>query len=230
MNLQKDKFMTKKVLILGGYGTGSVIANAIIHAQKIGYSEYEFAGFLNDQEAESIANLPVLGEFKDVNKFKDLGYSFIFTAYKIGSQEERIKMIDSFNISKDQWATFIHPFSYVAPDSIISEGCVIMPGATISSHVKIGKGNLIMSNASIGHDNIIGNHCFFTSNSCTGSYVEMKDGVWIGLNSTLRGRLKIGAYSAIGMGAVVTKNVGTNELWIGNPAHFHKNVRDKIKY
>jgi sugar O-acyltransferase (sialic acid O-acetyltransferase NeuD family) len=222
--------MSKNVLILGGHGTGSVIANALVHANSIGYDEYIFKGFLNDQSEENIAGFPVLGKFKDASRFANMGYTFIYTAYKIGFQKKRIDLLNSFNIPEDQWATFIHPFSYVAPDTFLSPGCVVMPGATISSHVNVGLCTLIMSNVSIGHDNKISNYCFFTSNSCTGSYIEMDEGVWIGLNSTLRGRLHIGKYSAIGMGAVVTKSVGENELWVGNPAKFHKNVNDKITY
>ncbi len=222
--------MSKKIIIFGGHGTGSVIANAIIHASQNGYNDVIFSGFLNDQGLDKIAGLPVLGSFKDVNKFIDKGYSFIFTAHKIGLQKERIDLLHSFNIPDKQLAKFIHPFSYVAPDSKISPGCVVMPGATVSSHVKVGPNTLIMSNASIGHDNIVGENCFFTSNSCTGSYIKMGDGVWIGLNATLRGRLNIGSYSAIGMGSVVTKSIDENELWIGNPARFHKKVNEKITY
>ncbi len=220
----------KKVLIFGGHGTGSVIAGALIDAQKSGNSNFEFAGFLNDDATDNIAGLPIVGKFSDVREFINSGFYFIFTAHKIGSQKERIHMFDSFNIPDDQIATFIHPFSYVAPDAKLDNGVVIMPGATVSSHAVIGRNTLVMNNASIGHDNIIGKHCFFTSNSCTGSYIKMGDGVWVGLNSTLRGRLDIGNYSAIGMGAVVTKSIKENELWIGNPARFHKNVNEKITY
>lgn len=220
----------KKILILGGHGTGSVIAGAISHANKNGYCEYEVAGFLNDQDNEQIAGLPVLGKFEDVPRFISKKYHFIFTAHKIGSQQDRINLFEQFNIPNNQMATFIHPMAYVSVDSKLSPGCVIMPGATISSHVKIGENTLVMNNASIGHDNNIGKHCFFTSSSCSGSYVDVGDGVWVGLNSTIRGRLSVGKYSAIGMGAVITKNMNENELWIGNPARFHKNVDDKITY
>lgn len=222
--------MKNKILIFGGHGTGSVIALAIKHANSIGYKKYEFAGFLNDGNTREVAGMPVVGKFSDAQKFAKKGYSFIFTAHKIGEQAERIKLFESYSIPKDQIATFIHPNTYVSPDAVIAEGCVVMPGATISAHVRLERGVLIMNNASIGHDNLIGKHCFFTSNSCTGSYINFGEGVWIGLNATLRGRLNIGNYSAIGMGSVITKDIGNNELWIGNPARFHKHVKEKIKY
>lgn len=223
--------MSKKVLIYGGPGPASVIANAMIHANLHGYEEFEFAGFINDKvENNLIDGLPIVGGFKDTARFIEDGYYFIYTVYKIGGQPERIEWFDNLHIPEDRLATFIHPMAYVAPNSSLSPGCVIMPGATVSGNTKIGKATIIMNSASIGHDNIIGKHCLFTANCCTGSWITIDDGAWIGLNSTIRGRTSIGRYSAVGIGAVVTKDVGENELWIGNPAKFHKNVMDEIKF
>ena len=39
-----------------------------------------------------------------------------------------------------------------------------------------------------------------------------------GLNCTIRENLTIGDYATIGMGAVLTKDVGEKEIWAGNPA------------
>ncbi len=41
--------MRKKILILGGDGNGSVIANAILDANNRGYNEWICEGYLNDR-------------------------------------------------------------------------------------------------------------------------------------------------------------------------------------
>lgn len=46
----------------------------------------------------------------------------------------------------------------------------------------------------------------------------IKKGASIGANATIIAGNEIGAFSMIGAGAVVTKNIGKNELWVGNPA------------
>jgi acetyltransferase-like isoleucine patch superfamily enzyme len=43
-------------------------------------------------------------------------------------------------------------------------------------------------------------------------------GASIGANATILSGNVIGTYALIGAGSVVTKNVGDNELWVGNPA------------
>ena len=43
-------------------------------------------------------------------------------------------------------------------------------------------------------------------------------GASIGANATILAGNVIGNYALIGAGSVVTKDVGDNELWVGNPA------------
>lgn len=221
----------KKVLIIGGPGPASVVGQAIVHANSIGYNEYEFAGFLNDGgNGNLIDGFPIVGGLKDVQKLLEEGYYFIWTIYKIGGQTERIKLFKSLNIPDDRLATFVHPFAYVAPNSKLGPGCVVMPGASVSGNTTLGRGTLLMNAASIGHDNSIGEHNFYTANCCLGSWITTEEGVWVGLNSTVRGRTTLGKHAAIGAAAMVTKNVGENEIWVGNPAKYHKSVLDDIKF
>ena len=42
--------------------------------------------------------------------------------------------------------------------------------------------------------------------------------VWIGNNSLIKSGIKIGHGAVIGMGSVLTKDVGDYEIWAGNPA------------
>ena len=46
----------------------------------------------------------------------------------------------------------------------------------------------------------------------------LKKGSSIGANATLIAGIRIGENALIGAGAVVTKSVGKNEVWVGNPA------------
>lgn len=214
--------MQKKVLILGGLGNGSVIANAILDANKKGYSDIVCEGYLNDHTpiGEKIDIFPVIGKVTDIQKFVDDGYYFINTIYRIDGQKERLDMFEHFNLPIDRLITFIHPMAYVAPNVKVSPGTVIMPLVSVSSGTKFGIGNLVMVGATVGHDNNIGDYCHIAAQSCVGSYLQIGKGVHIGLNATIREHLKIGDYATVGMGAVLTKDVGEREIWVGNPAKF----------
>lgn len=221
--------MSKKVLIYGGPGPASVIGQAIDHAYQMGYRDYEFAGFVNDADVgNQIDGYPILGKLSDTQKLIEEGYYFIYAIYKIGGQVERIQWFNDLNIPLERLAIFVHPQAYVAPNSELSPGCVVMPGASVSGNTRIGVGTLLMNGAAIGHDNCIGAHNFYTAKSCLGSWIKTGIGVWVGMNATVRGKLELQDYSAVGIGSVVTKNIGANEIWVGNPAKFHKLVSDSF--
>lgn len=56
-------------------------------------------------------------------------------------------------------------------------------------------------------------------------FVNTGEDVYMGVNSSIRNRINIGANSVIGMGAVVTKSVPDNTTVIGNPAKKHTKER-----
>ena len=214
--------MSKKIIILGGIGNGSVIANAIVDANKRGDREWEFTGYLNDKIAAggNIESNPVLGKLSDWMKFAIEGYFFINTIYRIDGQQQRVDLFEGLHIPDDRLATFIHPLTYVAPNADLGPGTVVMPNAVISSATAIAKGCLIMVGATILHNTKIGKYCHFAAQCCVGANMNIGDGVHIGLNATTRENLSIGKNATLGMGSVLTKDMGENEIWVGNPAKF----------
>jgi sugar O-acyltransferase (sialic acid O-acetyltransferase NeuD family) len=219
--------MTKKVIILGGIGNGSVIANAIIDANKRGDNTWQVEGYINDRITigEKIEDLPVLGKTNEIKSFIDKDYYFINTIFRIDGQQERINLFESFGIPVEKLATFIHPLSYIAPNVKLGHGSVIMPNVSISSGTSFDLSCLIMVGATIGHDNKVGKYCHFAAQCCVGAYTNIKDGVHIGLNATTRENITIGQNSTLGMGSVLTKDIGDNEIWVGNPARFLRKAK-----
>lgn len=214
--------MSRKVVILGGMGNAAVVANAIEHAHRMGATDLEVAGFLNDRTplGEKIDMFPVIGTVADAKRWLDKGYWFINTIMRIDGNQERLEMFERLGIPDDRLASFVHPMAYVAPSVQLGPGCIVMPQAAMSPGSKIGKGSIIMVGATMGHDNVVGDFCHIAAQACVGSYLTIGRGVHIGLNATIRESLTIGDYATIGMGAVLIHNVGEKEIWAGNPAKF----------
>ena len=214
--------MSRKVAILGGAGNAVVIAAAIEHAQRLGATDLEVAGLLNDRTpvGEKIDRYPVIGKVSDAKRLLEEGYWFINAILRIDGNSERIAMFESLGIPDERLATFVHPMAYVAPSVQLGPGCVIMPQVAMSPGSRLGRGCIMMVGATMGHDNIVGDFCHIAAQACVGSYLQIGKGVHIGLNATVREDLTIGDFAALGMGAVLTKNIGDKEIWIGNPAKF----------
>ncbi len=218
--------MPKRVIIIGGIGNGTVIADAITHAHRHD-DDPIVAGFLNDrqQEGDTIGSWPVLGTTGEIAAFIDEGYHFVYTIYRIDGQKGRIALFDKLNIPDEQLLTFVHPMAYVAPSARLGSGTVVMPNASISSEAVLGKCCLVMVNASIGHDSVVGDYCHFAAQSCISSRVVIDDGVHIGLNATVREGLHLKKYSTLGMGSVLLSDMDTMDIRVGNPARFLRKAR-----
>lgn len=212
--------MRNEVIIIGGLGNGSVIANAIEDAHIRKMSPLVITGFLNDRipVGDKIEKYPVLGKLDDIGPFVREGYQFIYTILRIDGQGERLKIFNKLAIPEEQLAVFVHPTAYVAPSVKLGPGTVIMPNVSISSGTSFGIGCLVMVSATVGHDCKIGDFCHIAAQACMGAYLHIEKAVHIGLNASIRENLTIAKFGTVGMGAVLTKNIGEKEIWVGNPA------------
>lgn len=83
----------------------------------------------------------------------------------------------------------------------------------------IGKSTKIGSFCNIGHNCQIGTNCILTSNVIIAGSSNIGNDVFLGVGCSIKNAIGIGNDSTIGQGAVVIKNVGANETWVGNPAN-----------
>ena len=133
----------------------------------------------------------------------------------------------------------------------IGQNCIIHKGVYIDEGVKIGNNVKIQVNSSIfkGVDIkdgvFIGPHVCFTndknprainpngkikkSGNWTISKTTVEVGAAIGANATILPSLKIGKWALVGAGSVVTKNVPSYGLVLGNPAELVGYVNESGK-
>lgn len=129
--------------------------------------------------------------------------------------------------------TKIWHFSHIMTEAVIGEGCTIGQNVFISSGVVLGKNVKVQNNVSIytgvicEDDVFLGPSVVFTNVINPRSAINRKDkymqtlvkkGATIGANATIVCGKVIGEYAFIGAGAVVTNEVKSFALVIGNPA------------
>lgn len=129
--------------------------------------------------------------------------------------------------------TKIWQFCNIMGDTNIGENCNIGQGVFVESEVMVGnrvkiKNNVALYSGVVCEDDVfLGPNCVFTNVINPRSFIERKDkfrrtivrkGATIGANATIICGHTIGAYSMVGAGSVVTKDVPDYALVMGNPA------------
>ena len=99
-------------------------------------------------------------------------------------------------------------------------------GVRVGNRVKIQNGVSVYSGVTIEDDCFLGPHMVFTNDLVPRAFVHdfkitptiVKKGTSIGANATIVCGVTLGEFSMIGAGSVVTKDVPSYTLVIGNPA------------
>ena len=129
--------------------------------------------------------------------------------------------------------TKVWHFSHVLFGSQIGDNCIlgqnvmVGPDVIIGSNCKIQNNVSIYKNVAIEDDVFCGPSCVFTNVLTPRAFVDRKKeflptlverGASIGANAVIICGVTVGAYSMIGAGAVVTRDVQAHALVVGNPA------------
>ncbi len=131
--------------------------------------------------------------------------------------------------------TKIWQFCVILKDAKIGSNCNINSNVFIENDVLIGNNVTIKSGVQVWdgvrlEDNVfIGPNVTFTndimprSKQYPSKFLKtiIKNHASIGANTTIIGGIKIEEYAMVGAGSVVTKDIGLQELWYGNPARLN---------
>ena len=124
-------------------------------------------------------------------------------------------------------------FSHIMPDSVLGDNCNLGQNVVVSSKVILGNNVKVQNNVSIytgvicEDDVFLGPSMVFTNIINPRSAVVRRDkyvstlikrGASIGANATVICGNTIGEFALIGAGAVITRDVASYALVVGNPA------------
>jgi acetyltransferase-like isoleucine patch superfamily enzyme len=70
----------------------------------------------------------------------------------------------------------------------------------------------------VGHDATIEDYSIVAPGAVISGFVHVQRNCYIGTRSVIRGHIRIGEGSLIGMGAVVVRDVAAGAVVVGNPA------------
>lgn len=219
----------EKIIMIGGKGSAVVVAEQIYDTQ-IKNGTVEFLGFAFDDESygEQINGFPILCKtyeaYEKYGKYEDV--KFLYQLYRPDLMKERIQLLQSYQIPRERFATFIHHSAYVAKSAVLGYGNIILSNVVINSNAVIGDFNTIHSNSLVGHDTSLQNYNFVAAHNVIGSNSKIGDANFFGINSSINNYISIGNFNFVGMASNLIKGLENENKVYGNPA---RNFEGKIK-
>jgi sugar O-acyltransferase (sialic acid O-acetyltransferase NeuD family) len=205
-----------KILIVGAGGHGQVVADILLARQKIDGGQVKPMGFLDDNPAlqqQIFLGLLVLGT---IAQLPAIAHEAVIVA--IGDNRTRQKISQTLLHRSEQLATAIHPTAVIGTEVKIGGGTMICAGAIVNPGAHLGRSVILNTGCTIDHHNRIGHYVHVGPGVHLGGDVEIGEGTLLGIGATVLPQRRVGAWSVVGAGAVVTKDIPANTTVVGVPA------------
>ena len=207
--------MSKRILIIGAGGHGHVVADILQRAARRG-ALLAPIGYLDDNQAlcgQRLLGLPVLGALDELARV-----SCDALVLAIGDNLLRAQLFHRLATKGYRFAQAIHPDAVVAPSAELGQGCVICANAVIGVGATIGANVLVNTAATVDHQNRVGDHAHIAPGVHLGGDVYIGEGSLIGIGAIVLSQRQIGAWSVVGAGSLVTRDLPDRVVAFGSPA------------
>lgn len=141
-------------------------------------------------------------------------------------------------------SAFVHPDAVIIGDVVIGPDASIWPGVVIRgdvNRIRIGARTNVQDNSTLhvtrpkpsnphGVPLLIGDDVTIAHNVMLHA-CRVENCAMIGMSATLMDGVAVGAWAVVGSGSLVPpgKNIGKNQLWLGAPAKYLRDVTEEEK-
>ena len=210
----------KELLIFGAGGHSKV---CIETAQSMGYKIKAVFDDDENKRGNKVVGISVIGGTRELlDNYPPNEYE-LFIA--IGSNKARMEKYEFFKNEGYEFATLIHPFSFVSKTVKIGENVLIMPGVVVNSSTIISDNIILNTSCTIDHDCRIMPHVHIAPGVNLAGSVFVGTGSFLGIGCKVIQEVKIAKWNIVGAGAVVIEDTEDFGVYVGVPAKMIKNLK-----
>ena len=207
----------KDLIIFGASGFGREVAWAVERINKVS-PIWNLLGFIDDNDSiqgKSINGYKVLGKTTDVDMFPEA-----YFVCAVGASKIREKIVQNLmKINPDiKFGVVIDPSVVISDCVKIGEGTIICANTIVTVNIDIGSHVIINLDCTIGHDAVISDYVTLYPSVNISGITNIGHAVELGTGMQIIQGKSVGAYSIVGAGAVVVKDIPGNCTAVGNPA------------
>ncbi|MBK8990203.1 MAG: hypothetical protein IPM40_00245 [Gammaproteobacteria bacterium] len=164
-----------------------------------------------------VKGLPVYGWAEAVRQYTSTEAAF-FVSVGYASMNARQKVYERVRGAGYAMVNIVCASSWVAPDVLMGDNNIVMPGVVLEPGVRLAANNVIWSNATICHDTTIGSHNFISAGATLGGRVAVGDRNFLGFGAIVLQGLTVRSDSIVAAGSLVTRDLQGLCEYRGSPA------------
>jgi sugar O-acyltransferase (sialic acid O-acetyltransferase NeuD family) len=206
------------LILVGAGGLAREAADAV-RALNAAQPTWTLLGYLDDDPAKqgtTIAGLPVLGTVDDLGNYP--GARVVLCAGRPDNYVARRHLASRVDLGEERYATVVHPTASIGSTCQIGAGSVVLAHVTLTADAVVDRHVVVMPQVVLTHDVRVADFATLASGVRLGGSSRIEQGAYIGSGACVREGLTVGERAMVGMGAVVTRDVPPERLWLGCPA------------
>ncbi len=202
------------LLLVGGGG----LAREVLAAERAA-GRFDDVRVLDDDPArwgDVLDGAPVVGGAGLVTEFGDHRVLIC-----LGGSRDRATMaarLAGFGVARSRFATSVHPAVVVPRGCTVGPGCILLEGVVLTANVRLGAHVVAMPHVTLTHDVTVEDHATLCAGVALGGGVRVGEAAYLGMRSSVREHVVVGAGATLGMGSVLLADLPDGEVWAGVPA------------
>jgi sugar O-acyltransferase (sialic acid O-acetyltransferase NeuD family) len=205
------------LVIAGAGGLGRELAGLVeaLHAD-LGRAVFDLRGFLAPSgQGTLVGGWPVLGDEHWAMAHLSREVRFVVG---VGAPQLRQQIAQALTTAGFQAATLVHPAARLGLRHQLGAGVVVAAGSTLTVDTVVEPHALINLHCTLGHDVQVGAYATLAPGVHLSGAAVVHPGVEIGTGAVVLPGCHLGAWSRLGAGAVLTRDLPPHATWVGIPA------------
>ncbi|ADU64158.1 MAG: acetyltransferase [Pseudodesulfovibrio sp.] len=200
-----------KVLILGGGGHASVVADILAACAGV-----SVLGYIAPEPPPGQVDLVGLPRLGDEAAIATIAHDGVVVA--IGDNRVRMEVAERLTAQGETLVSAIHPSAVIAPGVAMGPGCMVCAGVVVNPGATIGRNTILNTGCTVDHHCVLGDHVHIAPGVNLAGGVTVGNGAFIGIGACVIPGVTLGQWVVVGAGAAVIRDVGAGRSVVGVPA------------
>jgi len=206
----------RQILVYGAGGFAREVKD-VVDAMESSGKTLRCVGFLDDAKENHglvLNDVYVLG---GEEKIAELSAQTEFLI-GIGNPSTKKRVSERIADRGGRFAKAVHPTAVSSRYVKFMEGSIVTAGVILTNRILVGRQVVLNLDVTVGHDCVIEDYVTVAPGVHISGNVHIGEGTDVGTGAAIIQGIRIGRWSVIGAGAVVTKDIPDNCTAVGVPA------------